>query len=357
MATGQTSPMLQAALGYAEGRGWPVFPCNPSSDKARGSKAPLTPKASRPGARDGGHWLASAEERRIRDWWRRWPTALIGLPTGLRSGTVVVDLDPRDCPAEEMLKTLMLWADGFDQVDPETGEVFEPAVASTQSGGLHLYFAYPDEATLATIARGLERLGMPFDGKVGNRTNLFSGFLEADECPEELSHIDVRGEGGYVIAPPSIMENGAAYEWVFPPGDRLPPLPRRLRGIITGEFISHAERRARAKAAKQSAAYSGRAIDDVRVRRYVEKSIAGALALTRSAREGNRNASLFWAACRLGAFVRGGYLPRAEAEHLLHSNLPAGYAPTHHEVKATVKSGLDRPDGEVFSPDQLNKPR
>lgn len=356
MLTGQPSPMLQAALDYAFARGWPVFPCNPSIDKARGSKSPLLPKASKPGLRDGGHWLASAEERRIREWWKRWPRALVGLPTGLRSRTVVVDLDPKSASAEVMLKTLMLWSDGFDWVDPETGEVLEPAIAATWSGGLHIYFAYPDDELLVTIARGLERLGQPFDGKVGNRTNLFSSFLEAGECPDELANIDVRGEGGYVIAPPSIMESGDAYEWVFPPGERLPPLPRRLRGIITREFISEADRRARAKSARQASSYAGKAIDDVRVRRYIEKTIGGALAHARQAPEGNRNACLFWAACRLAAFVRGGYLPRAEAENLLFNNLPAGYAPTHREVIATVKSGLDR-DGEAFSPDQLNKPR
>lgn len=348
---------LQAALDYALGRGWPVFPCKATADKARGSKAPHLPPASKTGARDGGHWLASAEERRIRDWWKRWPNALVGLPTGLRSRTVVVDLDPRDFPPAEMLNALMLWCGGFDHVDPETGEVTEPPIACTQSGGIHLYFAYPDEAQIAAIAACLAELGRPFDGHIGNRTNLFSGFLEAFECPEELGHIDVRGEGGYVIAPPSVMENGKAYEWVYPPGEILPPLPPRLAAVITREIVPDARRQKEGAAAERAARFAGVQIDDMRVRRYVEKTIAGALAYSRNAAEGKRNDSLFWAACRLGSFVRGGYLPRMEAEHLLQNNLPAGYSPQHREVQLTIKSGLDRPNGETFHPDQLRQSR
>ena len=71
--------LLKAALAYAR-RGVPVFPCEPDG------KRPLT---------YNGFWDATADPRRIRDWWSRWPTANVGLPTGERSDLLVLDVDSR----------------------------------------------------------------------------------------------------------------------------------------------------------------------------------------------------------------------------------------------------------------------
>lgn len=340
-----------AAIAYAT-RGWPVFPCKATADKAAGSKAPHLPGESRQGARDGGHWLASCDPSRIRDWWRRWPDALIGLPTGLRSSTVVIDLDPRDHGYDAMLAALALWCGDLCQVDPETGEIVEPAIARTQSGGLHLYFAWPDAATFERIASGLARIGQAATGGIGNRTNLFRAFLP-DEAPPELAHVDVRGEGGYVIAPPSRMANGRLYEWLVPPSDRLPPLPRRLRGVITGEFQSERQRSEAAAAVVTRQRFAGSEITDERVRRYVERTLHGVLRTASTAGKGNRNAAVFWAACRLGEFVRGGCLSMSEAESLLLAHLPAGVGPGEKKVKGTIRSGLTNTDTPAFSADHL----
>ena len=74
---GSTPLLLRAALAYA-GRGVPVFPCEP------GAKRPLT---------RNGHWDATTDRRAIERWWRRQPSANIGLPTGKKSGIVVLDVD------------------------------------------------------------------------------------------------------------------------------------------------------------------------------------------------------------------------------------------------------------------------
>ncbi len=348
---------LDCALEYAAW-GFPVFPANPAQKPDPWSKAPHTPKESSPGARDGGHWLASTDERAIRRWWRDHPRALIGFPTGLRTRCVVIDLDPKDAPVAMMLAALTEWCRQLMFVDAATGEVLEPAIARTQSGGLHLYFAWPDEATFAEVAENLTRLGKPVSGLIGNKANVFSAFLKAQECPAALAHIDVRAEGGYVIAPPSRMADGAAYEWIIPRGETLPPLPRRLRGVITGEFITQAERAERRAAARRKPArFDGRDINDGRVKAYVAGAVEWSLNFARTAPAGERNHNVFLAASNLSRFVRSGHLTAGEAESLLLANLPAGVSPTEHKILQTIKNGLKATEREVFSPEQLGPAR
>ena len=74
---GSAPLLLKAALAYAK-RGVPVFPCEP------GAKKPLT---------CNGHWDATTDPRAIERWWKRWPTANVGVPTGKKSGLVVLDVD------------------------------------------------------------------------------------------------------------------------------------------------------------------------------------------------------------------------------------------------------------------------
>jgi hypothetical protein len=70
-----SAPMLpKAALAYAR-RGVPVFPCEP------GAKRPLT---------RNGHWDATTDSGVIERWWKRWPSANVGVPTGKKSGVVVL---------------------------------------------------------------------------------------------------------------------------------------------------------------------------------------------------------------------------------------------------------------------------
>jgi hypothetical protein len=132
----------QAALEYAR-QGTAVFPCRPDS------KAPLTAH----GFKD-----ATTSQPLVRYWWRKWPEALIGLPTG--HGLVVVDVDPRS-------------GGTLDPGWPDT------LTARTRSGGRHLYYASRETVpcSVGRLARG----------------------------------VDIRGEGGYVILPPS-----PGWEWLDP---------------------------------------------------------------------------------------------------------------------------------------------
>jgi putative DNA primase/helicase len=142
--------MLDVALHYAK-QGWPVFPLT------IGGKEPLK----------GSHGFqdATLDLNRIEVWWQQSPDSNIGIATGRRSGVLVIDVDPRKCAkCLESLHQLAL---------PETFTV------RTWSGGWHLYFTLPAESKI-TIGADL------------------------------LPGVDWRANGGYVVAPGSIV-NGALY--------------------------------------------------------------------------------------------------------------------------------------------------
>lgn len=145
----------EAALEYAR-RGWRVFP-------VRG-KAPLT---------DHGCLEASAEPEIIERWWRRWPEAGVAIKTGIPSGLVVFDVDPRH-DGEESLHEL----------EARYGPLPDTAVSLTGGEGTHSLFAHPGP-------------------EVSSRTGLV-GFRG----------IDLKADGsGYIVAPPSVHPNGRAYAW------------------------------------------------------------------------------------------------------------------------------------------------
>jgi hypothetical protein len=146
------SELTAWAIAYAA-RGWPVFPCGPDKrPRVKWSKQ------------------ATKDARQIESWWRQWPLAMIAVPTGQRSGLVVLDIDCRG--TVDGFATLR--AMGF-QIPAEAVEV------ETPSGGRHFWFA----------ANGLQVRNSA--GKIG-------------------PGVDVRGEGGMVIVPPSRPSiEGASY--------------------------------------------------------------------------------------------------------------------------------------------------
>jgi hypothetical protein len=152
--------LLRAALSYAR-RGIPVFPCEPSG------KRPLT---------YNGFWDATTDPRRIEAWWDRWPFANVGVPTGGKSGLLVLDIDSRGGGTESL--TIL---ERQDSPLPKTTR------SRTGGGGVHVFFKYP----------------------VGEEVRNSAGWLGPG--------LDVRGEGGYVVVPPSRTQS--AYEWI----DRSPP--------------------------------------------------------------------------------------------------------------------------------------
>lgn len=155
--------LLEAALKYATKYGWAVFPCSQKTKK------PLTPHGCKDAKKTSGP---------IKAWWKKHPDASIGVATGSISNLMVIDLDVDEEKGLDGVHEMMLW-------EREHGDLPETARVITGRGGVHLYFTYD----------GIDQT---------NRTGILEG-------------IDVRGEGGYVIAAPSIHPNGTLYEWEFNP--------------------------------------------------------------------------------------------------------------------------------------------
>ena len=248
-----------AAMRFAS-LGIPVFPCVP------GGKQPLTPN---------GFHDATSSARTVDAWWRHFPDANIGLPTGSASGVLVVDVD------------IHPGGSGF--------EAFERACAArltdgwgwlvrTPSGGLHAYYPQPGDA-------------------------------EQRSWQVPSAHVDLRGDGGYVIVPPS-HNTGAGQSSAY-------------RVIAVAQ-------------------HQPRAIDARSLRRFLEPprpappprslpplgSRPDKLADWVASRpEGARNRGLFWAACRmaedghrydttlslLGDAAHSAGLPDREAETTIRS--------------------------------------
>jgi len=158
--------------------GLEIFPC------IRNKKNPLTAN----GFKD-----ASSDEQVINGWWDKYPDANIGLPTGKVNNLVVVDVDVKN-DAGGM--------DSLQQLLEECGE-FDTKVVRTPSGGLHYYFSYPQDEEIIKC-----------------RTNLRPG-------------IDIRADGGYVVAPGSSID-GNAYEFEDKDKD-IAELPQKLLKVLTNK--------------------------------------------------------------------------------------------------------------------------
>lgn len=152
------------ALTYAR-MGLAVFPLRP------GDKRPAT---------ENGCKAATTSLQQIADWWDRYPDCNIGIATGgISGGLVVIDLDIDETKGINGYDSLKEW-------QRKNGELPETWQSITGRGGYHLL--YMDSA----------------ENK--NRVGLYEG-------------VDIRGEGGYIVAPPSIHPNGRKYEWEQGPDD------------------------------------------------------------------------------------------------------------------------------------------
>jgi putative DNA primase/helicase len=206
LAEGASLP--DAAVQWAAA-GWRVHPCSPSTKKpllAR-DKDPVTGEPI-----DGTGWglKASADSDVVTGYWKRWPKAMIGVATG-DDRVFVVDFDPRvDKDTGEIWTLEQLRAD----TEALIGCTLPQSVSSmTRSGGIHLWLRWPDDG------------GAP----ITNRGNL----------PD---HVDVRGKGGFVIVPPSVMtggakEGGGRYRWLKgrAPGEiEIADAPAELVALVRG---------------------------------------------------------------------------------------------------------------------------
>ena len=149
--------ILDAALAYAR-RGIRVIPITPRS------KIPLI---------DAWPTQATSDEAIIRAWWKQWPTAGIGIATGKagRRQFFVLDIDDKNGKNG---------SDTLAELETQHGKLPDTVTVLTGSGGRHLYFI----------------------------TNVE---IRNDSGKRLGEGLDIRGKAGYVVAPPTIHENGREY--------------------------------------------------------------------------------------------------------------------------------------------------
>jgi hypothetical protein len=278
--------LLHAALVCARA-GWPVFPLHaprPHGGCTCGHACGATGKHPHTshGLRD-----ASTAPGQIVAWWRRWPEANVGLVTGAVSGLVVLDVDARH-GGEGSLARLEAT---YDRLPPTL-------TTQTGGGGRHYLFAHPG------------------GGRIPNATCLFG-----------WPGLDLRGDGGYIVAPPSLHASGRRYAWL---DERLPlaPLPAWLLELRLAPVPRpHLPLPARPLPQHDAGAYwLARALEQ--------------------ARPGVRNALGFWLSCQL----RDAGLSQAEAEPVLlayAAAVPAGDHPyPSSEALESLRSAYRTPARE-----------
>lgn len=254
------SPSLALAARSLAAAGVPVFPCIVEG------KRPLTRR---------GFLDASSDPEQVAAWWLRTPNANIGIPTGTASGVVVVDVDvhgPRDGRAAYQRATEAGLVDGAG------------LLVRTPTGGAHVYFP-------ATSGR------------------------EQRSWQAATAGVDFRGDGGYIIAPPS---------------------RRIIDGIVRRYEVA------------DIAAHSVGSLDAARLRGFLDprpvappRASSGSMdmdaerlaAWVAGRGEGERNRGLFWAACRL---AENGVSPAAALDALGAAAQSAGLG--DREITTTVRS-------------------
>lgn len=163
---------LEAALAYSD-KSFSVIPIRPDKKPFIQWKEFQTRKATK-------------EE--IKKWFSQWPKANVGIVTGGISGVFVVDCDSQEA---------------YEKIQAMLPECFLTAIVKTPRG-YHLYFAYASEKTISNAA----------------------GILPG---------VDIRAEGGYAIAPPSVNADGLSYQWmeglsIFEVG--ATPMPSELQRAL-----------------------------------------------------------------------------------------------------------------------------
>ena len=266
---------LAMALDCAE-LGIAVLPTN------NATKSPLTAH----GCHD-----ATTNVAQIKEWWATFPNAMLGIATGQISGLFVLDVDTHgDTNGYASLSAL----------EAEHGKLPDTYQVETASGGRHFYFRYPENRTIKNSA-----------GKVG-------------------VGLDIRGDGGYVIAAPSVRADGKSYR-VYRDAD-IVDAPEWL--------LELAETKEAPSMSMGGFTYSDgseRAVSNPEA--YKKSILENEIKALADAPEGERNHTLFRVAANLYGYVSGGTFDEYEVySALIGACYANGLMADKTEVERTIKS-------------------
>jgi hypothetical protein len=261
--------MTAAALDYAA-RGFAVFPCLPRS------KLPAFP---------GGFKNGTTNPATLRRWWLANPEYNIGIATGVRSGIWVLDVDGA------------YGAVALGVLEATYGPL--PTLASVTSNGCHLWFRYTCPIPCSA------------DDRIGRG-------------------LDVRGDGGYVLAPPSVHPDGPAYRFT---NNRTP--------AVAPDWLVSLTRKPPPKPITSKIVWPSRPGGSGS---YGKAALEHEIAALAHALPGGRNAALNRASFRLHQLVAGGELDGAEVRNrLLDAAIANGLMSDPQDgprsVQATIVSG------------------
>jgi hypothetical protein len=265
------SELHQAALAYCR-HGWSVVPVAVADKRAL--------------VRWKTWQQARPEPDQLAAWWRRWPAANLGVVTGSVSAMVVLDVDPRHRGDATL-----------GELEATHGDLPRAAVVGTPSGGWHVYLQWP-------------------------------GFKVASSAGRLGPGVDVRGQGGLVLAPPSRRGLGA-YRWVVGGPATVPAIPAAWCSLL-------GPRPPKSAPAARAALPLDQGRDAAR--------LAGLLKTLQHAPEGQHNNVVYWAACRLKEMLDQG-APESWVEVLVEAGIRIGTvqdASWRRAVRATVASALGR---------------
>jgi hypothetical protein len=292
----------KAALFYAS-LGWKVLPLAP------GRKATLIPidpqRAAAMGFPEPGRGVHDATDDAdvIEMWAAICPDANVGIAMGKPSRSIFgFDIDTRVPGAEDELKKLIR----------KHGELPRAPLVRTRSGGWHMYLDGSDAP--ADFKKKLVRR-VPCEG--GKYKSVATG-------------LEIKWTGGYLVAPPSYIAEGAEpdgiggpYTWVRPPlGPNLPKVPKWLWRIFEREPSP------RIRDPKRFGT-SGRP-EAQKLAALVDEVVANGPG------SGNRDEILYWASQRaIEEASHGCYSPRAAYDALLAAGLAIGQP--HFEIRRALR--------------------
>ncbi len=236
---------------------------------------PLVPGQKQP-AVDGGLLAGTRSLSQIGKWWSARPWN-IGVVTGLKSNLVVVDLD------------------GSSAVNWWKGQQL-PTTRYVKTGkGYHLYYRYPTDWNIRNSASRL------------------------------APNVDIRAEGGYVVAPPSLHPNGHKYVWQ----DRQQQITRLPQAVVDA---LHKDPPAATPSDFTPRIGGGTSL-------YGRAALRGSCADIQNAPKGARNDTVNKISYIVGMYVAGGEIDCGEAEGaLVEAALSAGLS--QREALTTVRRAI-----------------
>ena len=270
--------IVDHALYYAEKLDWPVFPAPPGTKKSHKSAA----------YSDGRPWGMTKDADEIRRDFEQWPVANVGIVCGAVSGIFVIEADTLEGHDVNGIASLAA-------LQAEHGKLPATLQAESPSGSIHYFFRHP-------------------------------GF-HIQTFPRLVPGVDVRGDGGMVIAPPSVKPGKGIYKW----RNSLPVVdaPQWLLDLIKAH--KEPERVAIRKPYEgETSSNAGMAMKA----RYDEVA---------SAPDGTRNQALNDASFKLGQYIGAGELSEEQAADVMLAACESNGLLADDgkgQCLATIKSGI-----------------